>query len=216
VFEATDQAFDFSTTDLASGEVERDGPSKRRLGGREPLRCSVPVAIKEGQRLAEQSRGPKQSVGLVRKEPPFPLATRHRPTRNVDEVDEALEGQRRVSSESFKCTVRKPFLHRTEEVSRIKCLESKQNHVRMWSRGAATQILPESIEILRGCLDAAMIMNGFSYCHLCAIWPLLWATWLHLIKPVFLVGLDVLSELEGARARESRAARGIPAVFVVR
>ena len=86
MFEATDQPFDFSRTNIGSGDLERYDSAKRRLGGRQPLRRSVPVALKQLQSLAEQPRSTKEPIGFVREEPAVALATRHGPTRNVDEV----------------------------------------------------------------------------------------------------------------------------------
>src|SRR5205807_8517454 len=126
------------------------------MSSREPLRSGVPVTFEKIQRLGEQPRGTEQSVRLIRKESPFTLAARHRPTRNVDEVSDSLKRQGRVSAESIECTVRQTLLHRTEKVEWTKDLEAKQDHVSVWSWRAESEILPESIEVLRPRVRASM------------------------------------------------------------
>ena len=91
MIEAADESFDLTRSDFIFGEVERHGPTQGGLGAREPLRRGVPVAFEELQGLAEQPRGAKESVRLIREEAPVTLATRHRPTGDVDEASDALE-----------------------------------------------------------------------------------------------------------------------------
>jgi hypothetical protein len=149
VFEPADEPFDFSASDLALGEIERYVTSQGGLGGRQTLRRGIPVAFKKLQGLTEQPRSTKQSVRLVRKESPLTLSTCHRPARNVDEVGDTLERQRRVSTESLKRAVRQSLLHRPEKVEWIERLETKQDYVHVGSRSAASEVLPKSIEVLR-------------------------------------------------------------------
>jgi len=156
VFEPADKAFDFSGSDFAPGEVKRHGSAQSGLGSREPIRRGVPVAFEKLQRPGEQPRGTEQSVRLIRKESSFTLAARHRPTRNVDQVSDSLKRQGRVSAESLERAVRQTLLHRTKKVEWTKDLEAKQDHVSVWSWRAESEVLPESIEVLRPRVRASM------------------------------------------------------------
>ena len=148
VLEATHQVFNLSCANLGVGEVDGHVPTESGLSSREPLDGGISVAFKERQCLAKEPRGAKETVGFVGKEPPLAFATRHRATRHVDERDEPLERQVRVALEPFERAIRQALSNESQHARRIRCVETKQGHVRVRSENASAQRRLETIEIL--------------------------------------------------------------------